>query len=124
MAQFYAFAGRLKFVRRHVAAFEQYFALTKFTEALTFANAWDLYFVEHRMGAWHSGIVAESDVAFDTIVAFNSRNIIRRLMGVPQQTRLNSESLRERLKKLLPEIAQIPINPRVYPPRPAARPQR
>jgi hypothetical protein len=76
------------------------------------------------MGAWHSGVVAESDVAFDTIIAFNSRNIIKRFMGVPQQTRFRSESLHERLQRLLPEIAQIPINPRVYPSKPAAGPQR
>jgi len=115
MAQFYALAGKLKPSDRHVAAFEQYCALTKINDALNFANAWDLYFVEHRMGAWHSGIVAESDVAFDTIIAFNSRNIIRRFMGVPQETRFMSESLRQHLKRLMPEIAQIPINPKVYP---------
>jgi hypothetical protein len=117
MARFYAFAGKRRFDDRQVAAFEEYRALTDFDRALTLANAWDLFFVEHRMGAWQSGVVAESDVAFETLIAFNSRDIVRRFMGVPQKIRSTSPSLRKRLGRLLPEIARIPINPRTYSPR-------
>lgn len=124
MAQYYALAGKLAFSDRQVTAFEQYCELTQLHRALRFANAWDLYFVEHRMGGWHAGLVAESDVAFETIIAFNSREIIKRFMGVPQQTRYSSQLLRERLKRLLPEIAHIPINPKRYPLGLFVRPQR
>lgn len=114
MARFYAAAGKLRVSGQQVAAFAEYRELTNFSEALRFAGAWDLYFVEHRMGAWHAGVVAESDVAFETLIAFNSRDIIRRFMGVPQEDRSSSDSIRRRLDRLLPEIARIPINPWAY----------
>lgn len=123
MAGFYAFAAGFPINDQLVAAFAEYHALTDFSQALRFANAWDLFFVEHRMGAWHAGLVAESDVAFETLIAFNSRNIIRRFMGVPQKIRSRSGFLRGHLKKLLPEIAHIPINPRAYSSRPPASSQ-
>ncbi len=115
MARFYAFAGGLAFSEEQVAAFDEYVAMTEFACALKFASAWDLFFIEHRMGAWHSGVVAESDVAFDTVVAFNSRDMIKRILGIPEQTRTADNILRGRLADMLPEISGIPINPKNYP---------
>ncbi|HEX7034363.1 MAG TPA: hypothetical protein VF210_01235 [Pseudomonadales bacterium] len=109
---------RLKHVR---PAFDHYVAVSDFESTIGRASPWDLYFVEHRMGAWQSGVVTESDVSFDTVIAFNSREIVRAFMGVPDEVRCTSGHLRELLNGLLPELSDIPINPRRYPPRAPAR---
>jgi hypothetical protein len=122
MGAFYNRAAKLAPDRAgHVIpAFEHYVAVTDYGSTLGRASPWDLYFVEHRMGAWHSGAVLESDVSFDTVIAFNSREIVRHFMGVPQEVRSSSTCLREKLKILLPEVVDIPVNPRWYSKRPAA----
>ena len=117
MADLYTLTGKLSPEHAtHVQpAFEHNFAAADCGTAIANASPWDLYFIEHRMGAWQSGVVAESDVSFDTIIAFNSREIVRAFMGVPQQERCSSSHLPERLGDLLPEIADVPVNPEQYP---------
>lgn len=117
MASLYTVTGKLSPEKStHVLpAFEHNFVAADCETALCNASPWDLYFIEHRMGAWQAGVVAESDVSFDTIIAFNSREIVRQFMGVPQEERCSSSHLYQRLNDLLPEIADVPINPKQYP---------
>lgn len=117
MTDLYMVSARLKpESSAHVLpAFEHNVAAADFESAIGKASPWDLYFVEHRMGAWQSGVVLESDVSFDTVIAFNSREVVRHFMGVPQEVRCSSPHLRERLQMLLPEIKHVPVNPRQYP---------
>ena len=96
-------------------AFEHNIAATDYGSTIGKVSPWDLYFVEHRMGAWHAGVLLESDVSFDTVIAFNSREVVRHFMGVPQEVRRSSAHLIERLQMLLPEIAHVPVNPKEYP---------
>jgi hypothetical protein len=116
MAGLYTLAAKLgRESSEHVMpAFEQYVAATDFESTLGKASPWDMYFVEHRMGAWQGGVVLESDISFNTVIAFNSREVVRYFMGVPQEIRCSSPHLRERLEALLPEVKDIPINPRRY----------
>lgn len=116
MTLFYDRAGRMPAPQPHVLPeFKEYVDRTDYRSTLGMASPWDLYFVEHRMGAWHAGIVLESDIAFDTVIAFNSREVVRHIMGVPQTERAAGKQLQERLTKLLPELASIPINPKQFP---------
>jgi hypothetical protein len=103
-----------------VPAFDHYVAVSDYESTIGKASPWDMYFVEHRMGAWHSGVVLESDLSFDTVVAFNSREVVRHFMGVPQEIRCSSPHLRERLNALMPEVMDIPVNPKRYSRRAAA----
>ena len=96
-------------------AFEHNIAATDYESTIGKASPWDLYFVEHRMGAWHAGVLLESDVSFDTVIAFNSREVVSHFMGVPEEVRCSSPHLAERLQMLLPEIKHIPVNPKRYP---------
>jgi hypothetical protein len=117
MGALYCLAAKLNPEKsRHVVpAFEDYVAAADYESTLGLASPWDMYFVEHRMGAWQAGVVLESDVSFNTVIAFNSREIVRTFMGVPQEIRCSSAHLAERLTALLPEVADIPINPSQYP---------
>lgn len=101
-------------------AFAHYIAASDYESTIGNASPWDLYFVEHRMGAWHSAAVLESDLSFDTVIAFNSREILRHFMGIPQEIRCSSPHLDEKMKALLPEVRDIPINPTRYTRRAAA----
>src|SRR5690606_30903375 len=113
-AEFYCMPKTLTFTEAAHAAFIKNYEDANLETALKFASPWDLYFVEHRMGAWQAGVVAESDVAFDTIIAFNSREIIKSFMGVPQRLRATSPMLKKKIMELIPEISDIPINPKTY----------
>ena len=117
MATLYTVTSRLgpEKTTHVLPAFEHNFVAADCESALANASPWDLYFLEHRMGAWQAGVVSESDVSFDTIIAFNSREIVRQFMGVPQEERCSSPHLRQRLNDLLPEIVDVPINPEQYP---------
>lgn len=115
MAAFYARAGRLDAQPHMLSAFMEYIERTDYAATVGLASPWDLYFVEHRMGAWLAGVLLESDIAFDTVIAFNSREVVRHIMGVPQAERANPGYLQARLARMLPEIASIPINPKHYP---------
>ena len=115
MSRFYLRARKLAPNGHVLPEFEDYVRSTDFASAVSVANAWDLYFVEHRMGAWQAGVVLESDIAFDTVIAFNSREMVRAFMGVPQADRATSQQLVTRLSSELPELAGIPINPKSFP---------
>lgn len=114
MAEFYAFAGNFRATSEHEAAFEEYVQLSNHVGAREFLSPWDLFFIEHRMGAWHAGVVSESDIAFESIVAFNSREVIKHMLGVSQEVRATANGLRTRLSRTLTELADIPINPSSY----------
>lgn len=115
MADFYIRSGKVDPIEHVEPAFAEYVERTAFARTLGLASTWDLFFVEHRMGAWHSGVVLESDIAFDTVIAFNSREIVRHWMGVPEEVRSTASHLREMIESLLPELQRIPINPKQYP---------
>jgi len=114
MAEYYCLAGKRELSETISGAFARQFNDANMRAALEYASPWDLFFIEHRMGAWQAAVVAESDVSFDTIIAFNSREIIKRFIGVPQETRSTSNYLQKKIRSLIPEISDIPINPRNY----------
>ncbi|MCD0501732.1 hypothetical protein [Bordetella petrii] len=114
LAEYYCMVGKREPSKQIVEAFTRQFDEANTATALQFVSAWDLFFIEHRMGAWQAAVVTESDVAFDTIIAFNSREIIKKFIGVPQTIRSTSKYLQKKIRTLLPEISDIPINPRQY----------
>ncbi|GAB1579127.1 hypothetical protein [Bordetella petrii] len=114
MALFYSIAGNVPFSDSLRDSFLKQYQDADMETALQFASPWDLFFIEHRMGAWQTGVVTESDIAFDTVIAFNSRRIVKKFMGVPQEIRAESNYLQGKIRELIPEIAEIPINPPTY----------
>jgi glycosyltransferase involved in cell wall biosynthesis len=48
---------------------------TEFAKGAEFMDYRDLFYWEHRMGAWHSQVVAESDPGFDSVVLFDCRKL-------------------------------------------------
>jgi hypothetical protein len=98
-----------------VDAFSEFQERAWFDSSLFFNyDPYDLFYWEFRMAVWHSHIVTESDVAFDTHVLYNSREIFKTLMSVPLEDRLSAAVFKKIVKDALPLISDIPINPETF----------
>ena len=76
-------------------------------------DGWDLVYWEHRMATWHSQLLLGSDYVFDTAVIFNSRRALELLLSAPFAERLNSKLFHMTIEQLIPQVSDIPINPRI-----------
>ncbi len=112
LTRYYCRAGGLPLEDVQLDAFTYAYEQCDLKSALDYASSWDLFFVEHRMGAWRSGLIEESDIAFDTVNLFNSREIISAFMGVPDLERASAHALKDLWHEHLPQLDDIPINPR------------
>jgi hypothetical protein len=74
-------------------------------------DGWDLYYWEHRMSSWHGPLVLGTDLIFDTMILFNSRAFLKTVLSVPLDLRREGVIYSEIVRRRLPEIADIPINP-------------
>jgi hypothetical protein len=95
-----------------IAAFEEFFEATDFETGMRFVDGRDLFYWEHRMGAWHSQVVAESDPAFDSVSLFNSRVVLTAMLGPTPRQRSASAHLYELLYDVDPHLLDIPVNQR------------
>ena len=67
-------------------------------------------YLEHRMAAWHSLVLLESDIAFDTIAIINSREIFNLAMSIPKEVRIKNELINAIINMNCPSLLDIPIN--------------
>lgn len=95
-----------------VAAFEEMFEATEFAAGARYVDGRDLFYWEHRMGSWHSQVVSESDVAFDSLSLYNSRAVLTAMLSAPQEDRLADTHLHELLYSVDPRLLEIPLNKR------------
>ena len=96
--------------------FERFYEVTAFAKATEFIDAEDLFYWEHRMAAWHGVIRLETDIAFDTFIPINARNVFSAMLSQPKDARIRGALQREIILKLCPALLGLPVNPR--PPRP------
>lgn len=75
-------------------------------------DTYDMLYWEHRMGVWVSLVLLESDIAFDTHILFNARCILKLLMSVDFESRINSVVFNKLIEKYIVELNDIPINPK------------
>lgn len=94
-----------------VEAFREFYQATDFARGARLVDGRDLFYWEHRMGTWHSQVVLESDVAFESLSLYNSRVVLETLMGVTLRARLEDRSLKRIIEGGDPELLAIPFNP-------------
>ncbi|WP_020180885.1 hypothetical protein [Methylopila sp. M107] len=97
-------------------AFGDYLEKTCFWPATKFVEAGDLLYWEHRMPAWHSQAIMNRDQAMDTFIPFNSRSIFDAMLSVEQAKRRKGAIQLRLIKRLLPELSDVPINPKTFAP--------
>ncbi len=70
----------------------------------------DAYFVEHRMASWVANVLNEQDVAFDTTILFNTRELLNMAAAVPRRIRATGAIPREVFRQSGYDLTRLPIN--------------
>lgn len=78
-------------------------------------DPYDMFYWEHRNGHWHARVCIENDPAFDTVVLFNARVILKAFLSIDFEGRRSAALPSHIVAKLLPELADIPVNPKEVP---------
>lgn len=79
-------------------------------------DAFDRFYWEHRMSAWHGAAMVERDYYAEAFIPFNARRIFEALLGVPQQERDSSAVFYRLIEMVNPKLLDLPINPKAWPP--------
>src|SRR5699024_1003812 len=73
-------------------------------------DGFDLFYWEFRMGIWHSKLLLESDIAHETFIPFNSRNILKLLLSVSDATKKQNTVFKKIVEKNWPILNYWGIN--------------
>ena len=105
-----------KAVERARREFQRQFRRTGITKALDTIHYLDLMYWEHRMVSWHSQVVAESDVAFESVSLYNCRKVLEILLSQPFAVRREAGVYHAAIREAWPELLDWPINPEALTP--------
>lgn len=75
----------------------------------------DVFYWEHRMGAWHAQVVAESSPAFVTVSAYNSSAILKLMLSLSFKRRKSKAIMEKMIELNWPELMGLPVNPKRWP---------
>jgi hypothetical protein len=73
-------------------------------------NPLEILFISYRLIQWHSGVVSESDIAFNTMLLLNSRKIVDLLLSYPIEDRIENKLFLELTEDLWPILNFWDIN--------------
>lgn len=94
-----------------IKSFKEFINIAKFDNEYFYNyNFADLFYWEHRMGMWHSWIVNESDVAYETFVPFNNRKLLKMMLSIPEEERYSDELFIRVINNINPDLMDIPVN--------------
>ncbi|WP_246521275.1 hypothetical protein [Ornithinibacillus massiliensis] len=94
-----------------ISSFQDFINTAKFRKDNFFNFEYqDLFYWEHRMPMWHSWIVNESDVAYETFVPYNNRVLLKMMLSAPFEIRGSGELFVRMINEMWPETLQFPVN--------------
>lgn len=70
----------------------------------------EILFISYRLIQWHSGVVSESDIAFNTMLLLNSRKVVELLLSYPIEDRYAKKLFTELVDELWPVLNFWDIN--------------
>lgn len=73
-------------------------------------NPLEMLFLSYRLIQWHSGVVGESDIAFDTMLLLNSRKIVDLMLSYPIEERYKNQLFLEIIEELWPILLYWDVN--------------
>lgn len=101
--------------RAAIDAFQEYINSTHFLDAVASGyDPLDLFYWEHRMGAWMTAALHESDIAHDTHILVSSREILNAMLSASFQDRATGSVPLEVIRRTWPELLEVPVNGRSY----------
>jgi hypothetical protein len=77
------------------------------SESLMGYDANDMFYWEHRMGTWGSVSMSEADLAMPSMVAYNSRNLFKTFMALPQAVRASRSAFEVATLELAPALKDL-----------------
>lgn len=92
-----------------VKAFDDFIEATSFSQVSNI-HPLDLFYWEHRMGAWMVPILLESDIAHDTHILVNHRPTLEALLSVSVTDQKEGKVFDEIIRMEWPELYEIPVN--------------
>lgn len=92
----------------NVAAFADFAEATGFFKAPVELSS--LLYWEHRMGAWHSQVALESDIACESLSLYNCRDLLQTMWSVPTEFQKRSLVLKRIIYRQWPQLADFPVN--------------
>lgn len=95
--------------------FSEFAQDTGFITATEFIDPFDLFYWEHRMGAWHGPAMNERDFYAEAFIPLNVRSIFEAMLGIEPALRVSGAVFYRILEMLDPRLLEFPINPKRWP---------
>ncbi|MCK4799243.1 MAG: hypothetical protein KAT05_17855, partial [Spirochaetes bacterium] len=100
-----------RFSKFSLDSFKEYIDITSFCDIFNYNYLYyDMLYWEHRNGCWQSLQIQDFDVSHDTFIIYNNRHILKKLLSVNIIDRLECNLQFQLIKKLWPELLDVPIN--------------
>lgn len=94
--------------------FESYYQEVEMNKIFNY-DPYDILYWEYRMGTWHALLLLESDVAHETFIPFNTRNILSLMLAVPEKDKKNFTIFKNIITKNWPILNAWGINSLAHP---------
>lgn len=88
---------------------------TAFKEAAEFVSPFDLFYWEHRMGAWHGVSMVERDYYAEPFIPFNARAIFAAMLGLSEEERNSAAVFYKIINMVDASLLDMPVNPKTWP---------
>ena len=93
-----------------VDAFREYVEITDFKIERTFNyDIYDLFQWEYRMGTWQCLQVMDFDTSHNTVMLYNNRHVLKKMLGVPVADQLRDRLHLRVMESLWPAVLEPPF---------------
>ena len=93
-----------------IPVFADYMERTQFESAAFRGFHWaDIFYWEHRMGAWLGPAIRGDREALDTYIIYNSRALLELMMSRPLEDRVSAQLVSLLMEELWPEVLDAPF---------------
>jgi hypothetical protein len=99
--------GLDRFLAETTEAFWEFLSNSQFNAGRGLVDAHDQFYWEHRMAAWHAMILLERDFYADCFIPFNSRLVLKTLLGVANADRMKSTVFHAIIARCAPALLQV-----------------
>ena len=105
-------AGRREWIDNVSNIFAEYIEDTDFVRASTRIDPYDLFYWEHRMGAWHGAAMNERDFYAEAFIPMNARSIFEAMLGIDETNRESGSVFYRMIEMIDRTLLEFPVNPK------------
>ncbi|MCP8900276.1 hypothetical protein [Gilvimarinus xylanilyticus] len=101
-----------KVEQAYQSAFDDYAVSSQLPDIHPNYDYRDIFYWEHRMGVWHSQVVAESSPAFESLSVYNCDRILQLMLMPDFKQRQTKQLMLHSISKNWPKLLDVPVNPK------------